>query len=145
MIKQKIFKLGLKDLADFMRHGFSHHFKVIQGLPADARIIAVRVDQFSNGRALEVLVESDTYPEVKEGDPIPAGDDVLAQDAKVREDLVMDLVGFLSVIQTAKEKDPGIDIIAHIEEYRPKLQDLVESLKAAGFMPEKNDGGKIGE
>lgn len=70
MIKNKFRKIPLSAvmLAELFMEG-EHHFNILQGLPADAKIMNVQIS-FDLKKVI-LLVWSDSFDEIKEGEQVP--------------------------------------------------------------------------
>lgn len=70
--RRKMFPLSLKMLGYLFTEGDENHYRVLTGLPKNAVIIDLCPDFLRSGQAT-ILVESDSFDEVKEGDQYPMG------------------------------------------------------------------------
>ena len=64
--RQKVVLLSPDIVADLLRQGSEHHFKIIEnGIPEDGTVLAMRWDSWH--KRMEVLVESPSFDPIEEG------------------------------------------------------------------------------
>lgn len=64
-----ILQINWETLKNWCSVGKEHRFRVLQGIPQDAKIVAIRNNAFTFAEdVIEIIIESDELPEIQEGD-----------------------------------------------------------------------------
>lgn len=78
MDRVKILELSLSALTRLLIVGSEHHFRVVQGIPKGATILAIRPTNIQD--RFEALLQSEYFDPVLPGTPIPKHVEVIIQD-----------------------------------------------------------------
>ena len=78
-----------------------HAFKVISGLPAGTRITEINIDHFRIPSAVDLILENESWPDLKPGDPIPYVDPITCMSLPLDDKTLKELQS-LEVIETEK-------------------------------------------
>lgn len=76
--RRKMFPIATDILRQMITEGAEVRYRITQGLPADAKILDVCPDIFNIG-SVTLLVQSESFDELKDGDQYPMGHDINAE------------------------------------------------------------------
>ncbi len=76
--RRKIFPISTEILRQMITEGNEVKYRIIKGLPADAKILDICPDIFNLGSA-SLLVESESFDMITEGGQYPMGHDITAE------------------------------------------------------------------
>lgn len=76
--RYKIYEISVDYLKEIFTEGTEVRFKIVEGLPLDAKLIDFTKKQGSLD-TLQLLIESETFEEIPKGHPFPIGEPLVAE------------------------------------------------------------------